>query len=314
MENFVLAVEAVLPLVIFLLLGVWLNKRKIISQDGFAEFNTILFNVLLPILVFDNIYNADLSDVWSSSTLIYISLFYILNFLLYIIIVYLVEKDNRKRSVMLQGITRGSAVLFGLPLANNILASSQLATVSLAATLSIPFNSILPIFCFVIFMEGKASFKDSLKKLLTNPIMVAAIIGLVIKMLGINLPKFILNASKSLSRASTPLSFILLGGTFRLSTSGIKDKSLWFTVISKLFIFPGLALAIAYALGMRNADLIAVLVASAGPTSVVSYPQAVSSGGDAELANNIVVYTTLFAIITVVVLLGVLSSVSATQL
>lgn len=54
MENFVLAVEAVLPLVVFLLLGVWLNKREIISQDGFAEFNTLLFNVLLPILVFDN--------------------------------------------------------------------------------------------------------------------------------------------------------------------------------------------------------------------------------------------------------------------
>ncbi len=314
MENFIVAVEAVLPLVVFLFLGVLLNKRQVISQEGFVEFNTLLFNVLLPILVFDNIYNADLSDIWSSDTLIFLSLFFIANFLLYILVIYIVEKDNKKRSVMLQGIIRGSAVLFGLPLANNILPSSQLATVSLAATLSIPVNSILPVFCFVIFMEEKASFKAILKKLITNPIMMAAIIGLVVKLIGINLPDFILNSSKSLSKASTPLSFILLGGTFRLSTSGIKDRSLWFTVIAKLLLVPGVALVIAYVLEIRNADLIAVLVATAGPTAVLSYPQAVSSGGDAELANNIVVYTTLFAIITVVLLLGILLSVSAIQL
>lgn len=314
MENFIVAVEAVLPLVVFLFLGVLLNERQVISQEGFVEFNTLLFNVLLPILVFDNIYNADLSDIWSSDTLIFLSLFFIANFLLYILVIYIVEKDNKKRSVMLQGIIRGSAVLFGLPLANNILPSSQLATVSLAATLSIPVNSILPVFCFVIFMEEKASFKAILKKLITNPIMMAAIIGLVVKLIGINLPDFILNSSKSLSKASTPLSFILLGGTFRLSTSGIKDRSLWFTVIAKLLLVPGVALVIAYVLEIRNADLIAVLVATAGPTAVLSYPQAVSSGGDAELANNIVVYTTLFAIITVVLLLGILLSVSAIQL
>lgn len=200
---------------------------------------------------------------------------------------------------MLQGSIRTSALLFGLPLAASILPESQMGIVSLAATLTIPYNNIFPNIGFAMYSEDSKDFKSKIINLFRNPILLATLLGLALNFLDFHVPQLIMTSAEYLGRISTGLSILVIGGTFIFNTLEKFDLSFFLTVALKIFIGPLIALIGAYFIGLREAELIAVLIVFGGPTSVTSYPIAVDEGLDEELANNIVVYSTLASIITI---------------
>ena len=71
-------------------------------------------------------------------------------------------------------------------------------------------------------------------------------------------------------------------------------------IVGKLVLSPIITLGIAYLLGCRGIALGVLLVLVGGPCSVTSYVMASSMGGDRKLAANLVVYTTILSVITIV--------------
>src|SRR5699024_1446937 len=115
----------------------------------------------------------------------------------------------------------------------------------------------------------------------------------------------------NLTRMTTPLALIVMGGTFNFGKLKDADWSLYGTVLARLVIIPTIALFIAGGLlDFRGADLISVLIATAGPTAVSSYAQAVVAGGDGDLANPIVVFTTVASMFSLVVFIMILKSLA----
>lgn len=308
MDNFVAVLNSVVPLILIMLVGVLTNKIGIVSEQGFKQINSLLFKVIFPCLVFNNIYKADLSAVFKSQSLIFILLFSTFTFILYYFWIKLIEQDSSRRAVMLQGVIRTSALIFGLPLASNILGEDNMAIVSLAAALTVPLNSFFPALSFALYSDYQISFKSKLAQLFKNPIFLAGIIAIIVKLINLQLPLILENTVSKISAAATPLALICIGGTFKVSKLAKFDKSLFFTVISKVLIIPLAAVSLGAVLGFRNQDLLAILIVSGGPTSVSSYPQAVAAGGDTELANNIIVYSTIAGILTILLFVVALSS------
>ena len=74
---------------------------------------------------------------------------------------------------------------------------------------------------------------------------------------------------------------------------GAHRRELAAVCLGRLVIFPAIALTLAYRLGFRGVDFVALLALFASPTAVSSFTMAQQMGGDAELAGNIVVVTSL---------------------
>lgn len=74
----------------------------------------------------------------------------------------------------------------------------------------------------------------------------------------------------------------------------VSNQALWTTLALKLVQVPLAGLVAAMLLGFRGPELVIILIASVGSTAMVSYPQAVALGGDDKLANQVVIFTTLF--------------------
>ena len=55
MENFVISIEAVIPMFTMLLLGIWVRKQGLLNDEEIAKLNSVIFKVLFPILMFSNI-------------------------------------------------------------------------------------------------------------------------------------------------------------------------------------------------------------------------------------------------------------------
>ena len=116
--------------------------------------------------------------------------------------------------------------------------------------------------------------------------------------LGIKLPYVLDKAANDLSKVATPLALAILGGSFEFKSISAHVKQLVFTVFAKLMLAPAIFLPIAIAMGFRGIELGTLITIFAAPGAVSSFTMAEQMGADGELAGQIVVFTSLFSIIT----------------
>lgn len=299
MENLILSFNIVLPIFLILSLGYILKKLKILDELTTKNMNSINFKVFLPLLLFYNVYKTDLSVVFNPKLLIFSIISVILVFLLLFIIIPLLEKDNRKRGVIIQGIFRSNFVIFGVPVCEALFGQNATGVASMLIAIVVPLFNFLAVICLEIYRGGNINFKKIIKGIITNPLIIASIIGLFFIYFKIKLPTPIEKTINDISKIATPLAFILLGSSFTFSAFSLYIKQLSITILGKLIIVPGIVLYIAALLGFRNVELTCLLSVFASPTAVSSYTMAEQMDGDSILAGQIVVLTSIISIITV---------------
>ena len=79
-------------------------------------------------------------------------------------------------------------------------------------------------------------------------------------------------------------------------------------VTGRLIVMPLIFLTIAILLGFRGEELIALMVMLAAPPAVSSFTMAQQMEGDSELAGGLVVFGSLFAVLTMFVWIFALKS------
>ena len=299
MENLILSFNIVLPIFLILSLGYLLKKLKILDELTTKNMNSVNFKVFLPLLLFYNVYKTDLSVVFNPKLLIFSIISVILVFLLLFIIIPLLEKDNRKRGVIIQGIFRSNFVIFGVPVCEALFGQNATGVASMLIAIVVPLFNFLAVICLEIYRGGNINFKKIIKGIITNPLIIASIIGLFFIYFKIKLPTPIEKTINDISKIATPLAFILLGSSFTFSAFSLYIKQLSITILGKLIIVPGIVLYIAALLGFRNIELTCLLSVFASPTAVSSYTMAEQMDGDSILAGQIVVLTSIISIITV---------------
>ena len=136
-------------------------------------------------------------------------------FLLLICIVPLLEKDNAKRGVMVQAMFRSNFVLFGLPVAISLCGEDRIGTTSLLLGIIIPIYNVLAVITLELFRGGRPSVKKILIGIMTNPLIIASVLGVGAYIWKIDLPYAIEKTVVDIGKVATPLSLMALGGEFR---------------------------------------------------------------------------------------------------
>ena len=113
MENLIISFNVVLPLFLLMALGYILKKIRMYDTATLKTINKLVFKVFLPVYLFYSIYSTDLSAAFDIKVILFAVTGLLLWFLLLMGIVPLIEKENAKRGVMIQGMFRSNFVLFG---------------------------------------------------------------------------------------------------------------------------------------------------------------------------------------------------------
>ena len=292
-ENLLFACNAVLPTFAIVLLGSSLKKIGVLQDTLIQQGNTLCFQVLFPILVFFNIYAAEKINI-SYLKLVVIALTVIaVSLLILLFVVPRVTTDRRRMSVLIQSIYRGNFMLYGLPFSQVLggADSAAMATSIMAATL--PVLNIIGVFVYSFFSEvkGKPDLKGAAVQSVKNHILWGVIIGFVFRMLNI------------------PLAFLLLGGQFCISSAKKNWKALMVGLGVKLVILPVVVLfVVIYGMGITGAELVPIFIFCAAPTAITNYQMAIQFDADAELAGDFLIYSMLFSVLTMFVLIYALRS------
>ena len=309
MEDLLFVINATLPIVLMIVVGYFLKKIGLIKDVVSKDLNTLVFRIFLPIMLFLNVYkiqdfsNLDFSFVW------YAMIITVLAFLIGVATMSILFKENRQRSVMIQGIFRANYALVGIPLAESLFGVEGSIMASLLSAFIVPVFNILAVITLTIFSasDKKPSFTGVLKGIAKNPLIQGILCGFVA--LGLRAVFVELNINfrltdiqpiyktlQNLSNIATPLALLVLGARFELSAIPYLKKHIIIGVINRVVLVPTIGISVALLLDKFTGAQFASLVACfCTPVAVSSVPMSQEMGADADLMGQLVIWTTVFS-------------------
>lgn len=299
MSNLVLSFTVVLPIFLELLLGYFLRVIGIFDFQTLRTLNKSVFRVFLPVLIFYNVYNSEIADVFNPKLIVFSVAAILAVFIISLVIVPLIENDNRKRGVLIQGIFRSNFVIFGIPLSTSLFSNDISGTTAVLVAVIIPLFNFLAVVALELFRGGKPNLRNIVVGIVTNPLIIASAIGFAVLFSGLTFPPVILKTIKEVSSVATPLALIALGGSIDFKTVKGNLRSIAIGVIGKLIVTPMFILGAAILLGFRDAEMAILLSLAASPVAVSSYTMAQQMGGDDYLAAQLQMFGTALCVITV---------------
>lgn len=298
MENLLLSFNVISPIFFMLALGYGIKQFKVIDDHSIDGMNKVAFKIFFPVLMFNSIYKTKLEDAFNPKHLFSAVIAVVILFFILCLVVPLIEKDSRKRGVMIQGMFRSNFVIFGLPISIALCGAENVGATSLLIAIIVPLYNALSIIALEIHRNQKVRVLNILKGIITNPLVLGGITGVAALLLHLQFPTAVEGAISDVAKITTPLSLILLGASFKFSEVKGNGKQAIITVLAKLVIIPLILIPIFILLGFRDVELVSLVVMIGAPTAVSSFTMAGQMDGDQPLAGQIVVFTSICSIVT----------------
>ena len=298
-QHFIVALKAIIPLFILIGMGIYVRWRKMLTDTELQHVNAMVFRVFFFCMMFYNMYTTTIATAFRPRLMAFTVTALFVMLLISGIVVCTVEKDNRSRGAMLQGLFRSNFVLLGLPLVENIFGPEAVAVPTMMIAVVSPIYNIVSIFMLESFRgKGNFSLASSFVKVLQNPMIVGALLGLFFLITGISVPEPLLKPVRQIAYCTSPVALLILGASFRFGTVSEEKRNLAILVLGRLLVIPALVMGTAYYMGFRGVDFVTILCIFATPCAVASFAMAQQLGSNAELAGNGVVVTSAFSSIT----------------
>lgn len=295
MENLIFSLNATVPVFMMIILGMLFKKLGWINQQFASQMNKFVFLVPLPVLVFEDLATLDFNKIWDTKFVLFC--FFVTTFsILLVTLLSLLMKNKNNQGEFIQASYRSSAALLGIALIQNIYGHATMAPLMIIG--SVPLYNIMAVVVLSIFSpERKELNKEvwikTIKGIMTNPILIGIVIGLIWSIFKIPMPNMLAKTVSSVGNIATPLGLMAMGATFDFHAAIGEIKLAMLASFIKLFGFCLLFLPLAIYLGFINEQLIAILVMLGSATTVSCFVMAKNMGHAGTLTSTVVMITTL---------------------
>jgi len=304
------AISCVLPLFIYMTLGVIFRKIKLVSIPTFNELNRLAFKIFLSVSLYYNIITADLKEAFDAKLVLFAVIAQFAALALGLFIALITEKNSGKKKIgaLAHGIFHTNFVIFGTVIGTALLGEGNLGSISILIALIVPIQNILSVILLECFRENsKINVKSIVLSVLKNPYVIAAILGFLTQLIGFTWPSVLKNVIRDLGRCGTPVALIVMGGLFKFGEIKNNIKPIITGVVSRLILMPCIMVPIALKLGFTGAGMIGLMTVFIAPCATTSFNLASAMDSDADLAAQLVVFTSLVSIVTIFAWIFVLS-------
>lgn len=304
------SLNATVPVFLMMVLGLVFKKIGWIDDTFASKMNTFVFRVALPVMVFNDLATVDLSEVWNIKfvlfcfvvTVICISISAAISFL---------WKDKSIQGEFIQASYRSSAALLGIAFIQNIYGTSGMAPMMIIG--SVPLYNMMAVIVLSLFKPGQNSLdktvmKRTLKNIVTNPIIICIVLGVLWSALRIPMPYILDKTLTNLGNVASPMGLMAMGASFDIKKAFAKGKPAVTAAFIKLVGYCAVFLPIAVSLGFREEELIAILVMLGSATTVSCYVMARNMGHEGVLTSSTVMLTTMCSAFTLTGWLYILKS------
>lgn len=301
MENLIFSLNATVPVFLMMALGFLLHQKTRFLNDSFAGYlNTFVFQITLPVQLFQNLSGSDFHTVWNGKVVAF-CFAASLAAILMMAALSLLLGDKSLRAEFIQAGYRGSQALLGAALMQNIYGGTgPLALVLIGA---VPLYNVAAVVILTLLAPDggrldRRTAGKTLRGIVTNPIILGIAAGLLWSLLKIPQPVIMRRAVSSLAATATPLGLLALGACIDVKRIAACWKPTVVCSVCKLVVFAVLFLPVAVWIGCRGEVLVAVLLMLGSPTTVSCFSMARSMGHEGTLSSGAVMLTTVCSAFT----------------
>ena len=301
MENLIFSLNATMPIFLLMLLGLFFRKIGWIDEDFGSKMNKFVFLVPLPVVVFEDLAAVDFSKVWDMKFVAFCFVATLLSIAIAAAVSFL-WRDRSIQGEFIQASYRSSAALLGIAFIQNIYGDAGMAPLMIIG--SVPLYNIMAVVVLSFFRPERKKLDrqvwiDTLKGIVTNPIILGIVAGLLWSALRIPMPSIMEKVVSDVSATATPLGLIAMGASFDIRKAFGKAKPAVAASVMKLVGFAVIFLPLAVWLGFRREQLVAILIMLGSATTVSCYVMARNMGHEGVLTSSTVMLTTMFSAFTV---------------
>ena len=295
--------SALIPVFSLILIGYFFKRIKFPSHEFWPQADKLTYYVLMPSLLVYKLSNASLA---SQNSLGFIASALLAIFCTMIVLMVtnkVIPSSASAFTSIVQGGIRFNTYVF-LALAGAIFGNDGSILSAIILTFAIPFINILCITIFALYISNeKLNFIYLLKSIITNPLIIACIIGGSINFLGIQLPIVLNNTLEILSKAALPMGLLSVG--FGLVIKEIKSSKseVIISSVAKHLIMPLFIFAFGKYFGLDNMMISILVLFAILPTAPSSFILARQLGGDVGLMSSIITVQTLISTLFIILFL-----------
>lgn len=299
MEIVVLLLRQNLVMLVYMMIGYFLYKKKLVSAGGSADIGRILLYIVMPAAILKS-YLADFSRERLEGLFV--------SFLAALLSLLLSIAAARIAFSKEQGIERfgaafSNAGFIGIPLVQMTLGEEAVFYVSSYVALL----NILQWTYGLVTITGDRSL-ISVKRLRTNPILLSFLAGIALFLLPVSLPETAENVVGTIAAMNGPLAMIVLGvylGQVPLR-SLFSGRVVYRCALVRLIVIPVLTMALLFVFPEKYHMLkLTILIAASAPVGSNVSIFAQLYGQDYMQSVKEVTFSTLLCIITLPLILGI---------
>lgn len=294
--NFLFVSQQVLLLGAIILTGFIVSRAGLVSDEGESAISALAMYVATPAVVISALQRPFEATLWSG--LKQAALIVMLSFFFLVLATRLTIRhpDTGYRSVMRFAAIFANVGYMCLPLVEALYGDTGVFYCSAVIAL---FNMQVWTYGYILMSAGSGK-QFPLRKIVLNPGVLSAMVGITLFLTSTTLPSGINSFLGSLSALNTPLGMIVIG--CRLAHSDIratlKSGAAWISTAERLVIFPLLLVGALYLCGVRGTPAMVAVITACAPAASMTTMLAVHFHHDESAAANTVSLQTALSIIT----------------
>ncbi len=286
---------------IYMALGFILYKKKMLSKTGTGELGKLLVSIIMPCIIMRSYYTVE----FSVEKLTALGIAILAAIVCLIVAVGISRFSFKKYPIEHFGCSFSNAGFMGIPLIQATLGTEAVFYIASF----VAFLNILQ-WTYGVYVMTKNKEAISLKKIVTNPVVIGFVIGLVLFVVPVQIPEMLSKVVGAIADLNAPVAMIILGTylaqlPFR---EMFKGKQVYLCAVLRLVVIPLLTVAaLSIFPGKYNAIKMALAIVAAAPvgSNVAIFAQIHDK--DYTQAMKDVCLTTILCIATMPLIAGLAS-------
>lgn len=283
-------ITQVVAMFLMMVIGAVLYRGQLVDNAGSKQLSNVALYVATPAVILQS-----LATTFDAAKMVAGAACMALSFIFTLVsagVARLYFRD-RQRAAQL-GITISNMGFMGIPLVQSVLGEEYVFYISACMAGQVPL-----IWSYGIWLISQDTSKISLKKIATNPSIVAVVVGIVLFCCSIDLTGVIKVTAQDMGNLNTGLAMLVMGIYLAQTDlrSLVRDRNLYAACALRLLAVPAIVIAAMVLLPLDPIVKLVVVIALSTPCGTVSamFPQ--MFGGDYRFGAGLVSVSTLLSLV-----------------
>ncbi|MEO1056961.1 MAG: AEC family transporter [Actinomycetota bacterium] len=296
-------IVVITPLIIPVIIGYVIVQLKMAKPGDAHVLSTLFFYVAAPAIIIVTLAQEDLEDLFEFKLVAGIVVTYFISHAgTYLVYRRVLGRDQAVAAFAAFAAAGFNALAIGLPVMIGLLGSRAVIPVVIATIVML--GGQVPATVILVGLgkaDDDAVLTETLKKAAistaTNPIVIAAVIGIIIAALDVTMPVIITSSLNTLGGATVLLALVALGMTLELSDLRTGGREMLALSAVRSFVAPGIALVLALIFATSDFFAAAMVILFCQPTAKTVFAMAEQEKTFVKPVAGVVALTTIAAII-----------------